>query len=206
VSPGATMFSEVKKYVGTLDMTTSPVGSLLECINSPVEDAWPIPEYNILLVPNNLHTDCFRALELAQFLMWSINSEIARSAIVKLGASPVPQSVAEPILQVLVDSTCGLKAEYKIFDIVFPYENSIYAAAVVFAVFFWLMGIAVIVKRNHPSSLQSILGPFPRLALLTSFPPSCQPPRLPVSCSTRRTQLAILLNRTPHSTTCQTSR
>jgi len=138
-------------YQNTLDLTQTPSNSLLQSLSSGNVDAWPITEYNVVLINNNVHTDCFRALALVQFLVWSFNSDTAVAAFEFLGAVQPPKYIVLANLGVLSTMTCGFKGQFAVFDTIFPYESNIFIAAVVWAVLFWCMAVAVIIKHRHPA-------------------------------------------------------
>jgi hypothetical protein len=109
---------------------------------------------------NNVHTDCFRALAIVQFLVWSFNSETAIAAIDFLLATQPPKDVVMANLDVLAKTTCGMNGQFLVFDTVFPYETKIFVAAVVFAVIFWCLAIAVLYKNRFVSTFYFVCRKF----------------------------------------------
>jgi hypothetical protein len=146
----ANLAGVIKTNLNSLAVSTSPVGGLMGIINSPDPNAWPIVEYNIVFVNNNLGTDCYRALEIAQFIIWSSVSDIARSAAESMGAILIPADIAVPILTVISKSVCGFSGQFNVFDVLFPYETGIWIASVIFVAVFWCISIGIIYHRRHP--------------------------------------------------------
>jgi hypothetical protein len=150
-TPAELMPAAAKTYQSTLDLKQTPAGSLLQSVSSPLPDAWPITEYNVVLFPNNVNKDCYKALAMVQFLVWSFNSETAVAAFNFLGSVQPPKSIVDANLNVLAQTTCGANGEFLVFDTIFPYETNIFIASMVWVGIFYALAIAVIVKYRHPA-------------------------------------------------------
>jgi len=150
-APIGSMSSAAFAYQATLDLAQTPAGSLLQCVASPLPDSWPLVEYNVVLFNNNVNVDCYRALAMVQFLVWSFNSDTAIAAYDFLQSVQPPAEVVQANLNVLSQTTCGYMGQFAVFDTIFPYETSIFVAAVVFAAIFWATAIVVLVLHRHPA-------------------------------------------------------
>jgi hypothetical protein len=101
------------------------------------------------LVPDLVDVDCFRALEICQFLMWSIRSQPANVAMKSLNFVPVDESTIATVLTAITNLKCA--SGQLVYDTIFPYEVVTFSVAIVLAIFTWACGIFAWWRRNHPS-------------------------------------------------------
>jgi len=135
----------------TIVSSTSPLGNLLFTLNAPTPNAWPMAEFNYVMVPDVVNADCFKALEIAMFILWSLQSQAASSASVFLNYVPIVGSMQKTLINVVVGMRCGADSNQLIFDTIFEYEKSIMGAGIAFSVLSILLAVLVILKRDHPA-------------------------------------------------------
>jgi len=136
----------------TLDLSLVPDGkSLMGCVDSTLVDAFPLVEYNVVNYNNNIDVNCYRALAIIQFLVWSFASDAAVAAMAFLQSVQPPTATVSANLAQFSLATCGYSGQFFVFDTIFPYERQIFVAAVVMAALFWTLGLVVLYHHRHPA-------------------------------------------------------
>jgi hypothetical protein len=138
-------------YLATVSLSTAPAGSLIGTYDAKDPLAWPWTEFHMFALQQIEHTDCFRALAVAQFLVWAIQSPIAAQAFASVGSGAVPASIMPYSLNTIASLTCGFSGQWAVYDTIYAYEKVIIGVAIAMAAITWIIGIVVVIKRSHPS-------------------------------------------------------
>ncbi len=106
-------------------------------------------EFDFYLLPDLVHADCFKALEICQFLSWSIKSQPAILAMTSLNYVPLDESTIATVLDTITSLKCA--SGQLVYDTIFPHEVVTYSVAIALAIFTWACGVFAWWRRNHPS-------------------------------------------------------
>jgi len=134
----------------TIVNEASPLGNLLYAIDSKAPQSWPLAEANFILIPDTVNSDCFRALEINQFLLWGLQSSLSSSAQTFLNYVPVVGAMQRKLMDTIVNTKCGTGSDL-VFNTIFPYEQSILQFAIAMSIISAMFGFITIWKRNHPA-------------------------------------------------------
>jgi len=140
--------------VGPAD-ATSPVGSMSGVIDSQAAGAYPIVEMGWYTLPLLVSTDCARALQIALFLIWSIQSNTATSAMTFLGYVPLPTDMQKTVINTITTLRCGTASSSQAaFDALQSDESALQIISFIFGALLILLSLVLVWKRNHPSIRQ----------------------------------------------------
>ena len=124
-------------------------------INSADANAYPIVEVTYYTMPVLVSSDCPRALQIALFLIWSIQSSTATSAMTFLGYVPLPKDMQMTAIEALTTLRCGTASSSQlVFDSLQSDEYALEIVCFLVGAVFILMAGIVTWKRNHPSIRQ----------------------------------------------------
>ena len=124
-------------------------------INSGDANAYPMVEVTYYTMPVLVSSDCPRALQIALFLIWSIQSSTATSAMTFLGYVPLPKDMQMTAIETLTTLRCGTASSSQlVFDSLQADELALEIVCFIVGAIFVLMTGIVTWKRNHPSIRQ----------------------------------------------------
>jgi ABC-type phosphate transport system substrate-binding protein len=154
VAQGSLTSANAPTYSGLSSTTvsaSSPLGNLLFTIDAKSANAWPIAEFNFLMIPDIVNADCYKALEISQFLLWGLQSQVSASAQVFLNYVPIVGAMQKTLMNTIVNTHCGTDGSSLVFDTIFPYERAIAGVGIACAVLSFALGFVVFWKRQHPA-------------------------------------------------------
>ena len=128
---------------------------MTKAINSDNVNAYPMVEVTYYTMPVLVSSDCPRALQIALFLIWSIQSSTATSAMTFLGYVPLPKEMQMTAIETLTTLRCGTASSSQlVFDSLQSDEYALEIVCFLVGAIFILMAGIVTWKRNHPSIRQ----------------------------------------------------
>ncbi len=154
VAQGSLTSANAPNFAGLASSTStdsSPLGNMLFAIDAKSANAWPIAEFNFVIIPDIVNVDCYKALEIDQFLLWGLQSQVAASAQVFLNYVPIVGSIQQTLMNTIMRTRCGSDGSSFVFDTIFPYERGIAGVGIACAFFSFLTGLVVVWKREHPA-------------------------------------------------------
>jgi hypothetical protein len=124
-------------------------------VDSPASGAYPIVELAWYTMPLIVSTDCARALQISLFLIWTIQSNTATSAMTFLGYVPLPSDMQQTAINTITSLRCGTKADNQdVFDALQSDEKALQIVSFISGAILVLTSFILIWKRNHPSIRQ----------------------------------------------------
>jgi hypothetical protein len=124
--------------------------------NGANNDAWPINEVYWFLLPKIVSTDCARALEILQFMIWTIQSTTANGAMNYLGYMPLPASIQATVNEAITLVQCGAPGAIQAaYDSEYADQTALRIVACIVAAIMCCAGLFLIWKREHPVVLRS---------------------------------------------------
>jgi len=129
--------------------STSPIGNLLYTIDAPVDGAWPIAEYDFILIPDIVNQDCTRALQVAQFLSWSVQSNAADDAMTYLSYVAMPLGAQKDVVKTISKLRCA--GGESTFDFLYVDQVALQILTYIGAAYLLGLSICVLVKFDHPA-------------------------------------------------------
>jgi len=152
IAYGYAMGSKSGGYANSYVASTSPVGNLLYTIDAYVDNAWPIAEFNYVLIPDIVSSDCSRALQVAQFLVWSLQSPTAQAAMIFLANTPMPTNAQAAVVNQITKLNCGtLSAPQQIFNSLRADQAALIIVSYIAAAYLFILAILAAIKFNHPA-------------------------------------------------------
>jgi ABC-type phosphate transport system substrate-binding protein len=135
--------------------TTSPFGDLSGVVDNTDPLAYPFVEMTWYTMPQIVSTDCARALQVALFLIWSIQSSTANSAMTFLGYVPLPQSMQKTAIDTITELRCGsVSNNQAVFDALQSDESALQIISFIAGGLLVLLSGVLIWKKDHPSIRQ----------------------------------------------------
>jgi len=137
---------------------SSVVGDLgnIHFRNGANNDAWPINEVYWFLLPKIVSSDCGRALEILQFMIWTIQSTTSTGAMTYLGFSPLPINLQTSINEAITQVQCGsIGSTQAAYDSLYTDQTALRIVADIIAGVMCLAGLFLIWKREHPVVMKS---------------------------------------------------